>query len=265
MRTVLFRLAIVPLVASCLIALPAPAQVADNPAFRRDDPVGPPPAVPDDPEVLGRGPVHEGYAMPPEGVAKPGPLAPKAPPEPIVETPPEERPEGDNVGWVPGYWMWDEDKADFIWVSGFWRVAPPGRKWVPGYWARQTDGYRWVSGLWAPSDADEMRYSEPPPVPLDDGPSTAPPDDYSSWVPGIWVMRDRWLWRPGFWLGQRDNWLYCPPRWCWTPRGYLFCNGYWDHPLGGRGLLFAPVYFGAARPATRRGWTCRRGRRIRPG
>jgi hypothetical protein len=29
----------------------------------------------------------------------------------------------------------------------------------------------------------------------------------------------------------------------WTPRGYIFVDGYWDYPVGRRGMLFAPVYF----------------------
>src|SRR4051812_15354416 len=114
MRAYLLRLAAVPLLAGLLITLPALAQVADDPpAFARDDPTGPPPALPgpDAPEVQARGPVHEAYAMPAEGIAKEGPTAPKAPPESIVETPPEQKPEGDDVVWIPGYWMWDEDKA----------------------------------------------------------------------------------------------------------------------------------------------------------
>src|SRR5436305_1398773 len=86
--------------------------------------LGPPgaPAI----DVQARGPVHEAYAQPSTfGRPTPGPVAPKAPPEPVPEVPPDERPEGANVVWVPGYWGWDEERRDFLWVSGFWRVAPP--------------------------------------------------------------------------------------------------------------------------------------------
>ncbi|MGL4555050.1 MAG: hypothetical protein ACRC33_28120, partial [Gemmataceae bacterium] len=250
MKALLIRLTPVPLLAGLLLALPAPAQVPEVPPFRRDEAPAAPPPVPagEEPEVQARGPVHEGYAMPAEGFSKAGPVAPKAPPEPIAETPPDEKPEGDAVIWMPGYWMWDEDRADFLWVSGFWRVAPPGRKWVPGYWAKADAGFRWVSGLWAPAGGEELRYNDAPPVPLDVGPSQPAPDEFSTYVPGIWVQRDRWMWRPGFWLAPREDWIYCPPRWCWTPRGHLFCGGFWDRPLGHRGVLFAPVYFGGFRP-----------------
>ena len=58
------------------------------------------------------------------------------------EVPPEEKPEGDNIQWTPGYWAWDEERTDFLWVSGFWRVPPPDCTWMPGYWAWGDDDYR---------------------------------------------------------------------------------------------------------------------------
>src|SRR3954447_418227 len=119
---------------------PAVSAQQTAPPFNRDDKTGPPPAVPgpddkDGPEVQGRGPIHEGFAQPSEA-PRAGPAVDKAPPDPIPEQPPEQKPEGDNVVWVPGYWSWDADKSDFLWVSGFWRVAPAGRKWMPGYWTK---------------------------------------------------------------------------------------------------------------------------------
>jgi hypothetical protein len=35
--------------------------------------------------------------------------------------------------------------------------------------------------------------------------------------------------------------VWIPAHYLWTPGGYLFVEGYWDHPLELRGLLFAPV------------------------
>ena len=49
------------------------------------------------------------------------PAAPAEPPEPIEELPPEYRPDGDNVRWIPGYWAWDDERQDFLWISGLWR------------------------------------------------------------------------------------------------------------------------------------------------
>ena len=87
-------------------------------------------------EVLTRGPVHEAFAETVTFDPEPGIVVPKAPPAAIEEMPPEQRPEGANVAWIPGYWAWDDERTDFLWVSGIWRALPPGRQWVPGYWGR---------------------------------------------------------------------------------------------------------------------------------
>src|SRR5262245_18645053 len=140
------RLGILALLVGTFALLPSISAEPDVPPFDRKDKPGPPPAVPNDkdaPEILGRGPVHEGFAQP-NVAPQPGPKAPKAPPDPIPEQPPDQKPEGDNVVWVPGYWAWDDDKSDFLWVSGFWRVPPAGRKWVPGYWHKGDNGWQWV-------------------------------------------------------------------------------------------------------------------------
>src|SRR5688572_25885266 len=106
---ILRRLGVLALLTGVFTLLPAvSAQQDDVPPYNPNEKPGPPPPVPKDddsdaPEVLGRGPIHEGFAQPSEA-PKAGPTAPKAPPDPIPEQPPEERPEGDNVVWVPGYW-----------------------------------------------------------------------------------------------------------------------------------------------------------------
>ena len=87
-------------------------------------------------EVLTRGPVHEAFAETITFDPEPGIVAPKAPPAAIEEVPPQQRPEGTNVTWIPGYWGWDDERNDFLWVSGIWRALPPGRQWVPGYWGQ---------------------------------------------------------------------------------------------------------------------------------
>ena len=78
-------------------------------------------------QVLTRGPVHEAFAGMVTFNPEPGIVVTKAPPDVIEEVPPEERPEGDNVTWIPGYWAWDDERSDFLWVSGTWRALPPGR------------------------------------------------------------------------------------------------------------------------------------------
>ena len=93
-----------------------------------------PAAAADGMQVLTRGPVHEAFAETVTFDPKPGIVATKAPPAAIEELPPDQKPEGANVAWIPGYWAWDDERNNFLWVSGIWRDLPPGRQWVPGYW-----------------------------------------------------------------------------------------------------------------------------------
>jgi hypothetical protein len=202
------------------------------------------PASEDGITVLTRGPVHEAYAEPADSNPQPGLVVPKQPPAPIPEQPPDQKPAGDNVQWVPGYWAWDVDRNDFIWVSGIWRVPPPDRQWVAGQWLQVAGGWQWSPGYWAPAGQAEITTAEAPPASLDYGPVTPAPDDHSIYVPGCWVVRDTgFAWRPGFWQEARPGWVWTNASYCWTPRGYDFVDGYWDYPLEGRGTLFAPVSF----------------------
>lgn len=194
--------------------------------------------------VLARGPVHEAFAQPSNPRPLPSAVIAKQPPAPLPEVPPEEQPTGKEVQWVPGYWDWDEDKKDFLWVSGLWRVTPPQRKWVPGYWSQSTDGWQWVSGFWAPADQKQIQYLSPPPAAVDHEPSVPAPPNSSSYAPGNWVFRDnRYIWRPGYWYDCQPGWVWIPGYYLWTPAGYVFVEGYWDYSLEDRGLLYVPVYF----------------------
>src|SRR5262245_54095464 len=193
-------------------------------------------------EVLARGPVHEAYATPTDVSPRISPTINKEPPEPIEETPPDQKPDGNDVSWIPGYWAWDNDADNFLWVSGFWRDEPPGRHWVPGNWEKVEDGWRWVSGFWAPDEQEEVAYLPPPPETLERGPTTPAPDDNSFYSPGCYVWREtRYVWRPGFWLAFRPGWCWTPAHYVWSPAGCVFVEGFWDHPLAERGLLFAPI------------------------
>jgi hypothetical protein len=195
-------------------------------------------------EVLARGPVHEAFADPGAQQAKPSPIIPKQPPKDIEELPPLQKPEGNNVQWVSGFWAFDDESQDFIWVSGFWRDIPPGRQWMPGYWSRLADGWQWVAGFWVEAGQKEMQFLPQPPATLDNGPSVPQPAEDYSYSPGNWVYREnRYLWSPGSWLAYSPSWVWCPGRYVWTPSGYCYLNGYYDYPLENRGLLFAPVCF----------------------
>ena len=100
-------------------------------------------------EPLDKGPVHEAFAQPVNKNPQPGSIIHKQPPKPVDEVPPEQKPEGDNVQWIKGYWAWDAERNDFIWVSGFWRVPPPDRRWVAGSWGQVDGGWQWSPGYWA--------------------------------------------------------------------------------------------------------------------
>src|SRR5580704_1381995 len=81
-------------------------------------------AVAEEVEVLTRGPVHEAFAETVAFNPQPGVVVMRDCPAPIVELPPELKPEGANVTWIPGYWAWDDERNDFLWVSGIWRDLP---------------------------------------------------------------------------------------------------------------------------------------------
>jgi hypothetical protein len=204
-------------------------------------------AVPGDEQgvqVLTRGPVHEAFTGVITFNSERGVMAPKTPPATIEELPPDERPEGDNVTWIPGYWAWDDERNDFLWVSGVWRALPPGRQWVAGYWGKTGQGFQWTAGYWADATVSETTYLPPPPATVEAGPNIAAPSPDYDWTPGCWVWYEsRYAWRPGYWIAGRSDWDWCPAYYVWTPRGYVFVDGYWDYSIGRRGVLFAPVYF----------------------
>lgn len=195
-------------------------------------------------EVLTRGPIHEAYAMPVTGGPTTGLIVPKRPPNPVEEQPPDVKPPGDNAIWIPGYWSWEDERKDFIWISGVWRVPPPANRWVPGYWQEGQEGWRWVSGYWMPSAKSEVVYLPQPPASLEQGPSSPSPGSTYFWVTGHWQWSvDRYVWIPGHWGVARPDLVWVYPSYTWCPRGWVYCEGYWDYPLERRGLLFAPVYF----------------------
>lgn len=197
-----------------------------------------------DVQVLARGPIHEAFAQPSVQGSVEILVAPKQPPDPILETPPDVKPEGENVIWIPGYWAWNDDRQDFIWVSGVWRESPPGQTWVEGYWTQAGNGYQWVPGFWTPAQTEEVAYYPEPPASEEQGPTSPSPGPDNFWVPGVWLWQvNQYAWRPGYWARGNADWVWTPASYYWCPRGWVFVDGYWDYPLARRGLLFAPVLF----------------------
>jgi hypothetical protein len=195
-------------------------------------------------EVLARGPVHEAFATPGHE-AKPNYAVPKRPPVPLEEMPPEERPEGEVV-WIGGYWAWDDDRQDFLWVSGCWRAKPLGKDWVPGYWREVANQWQWVSGLWTQAEegqqAAEVTYLPEPPAPPQLAPPGDPPAADMFFVPGYWhYSGERYVWRVGYWTRSRTGYVYVASHYRWTPHGHVFVAGYWDYAVPRRGVLYAPI------------------------
>ena len=195
-------------------------------------------------EVMTRGPVHEAFAETVAFDPTPGIIVTQQPPALIEEVMPDQRPAGDNVAWIPGYWGWDEDQNDFLWISGIWRNLPPGREWVPGYWSTVDTGHQWTSGYWQDAETTEVEYLPEPPRSVERGPNIAASSNDQTWIPGNWQYRqDRYAWRAGYWVTARENWCWTPSYYRWAPRGYVYVDGYWDYPVVNRGVIFAPVRF----------------------
>src|SRR5262245_21755660 len=185
----------------------------------RDDPsaeqaVAQEPALQNGVEVQTRGPIHEAFLEPTVRRQGASPVVTQQPPEPIPETPPDVKPEGDPV-WVPGYWGWDDERNEFLWVSGLWRQAPPNHVWAPGYWQEADGGWRWVSGYWAQQGTNTVDLYPTPPEPV---PEAIPPqtDANTVYVPGCWVfLETRYWWRPGHWVPCRPGWVWTTPCYFW--------------------------------------------------
>jgi WXXGXW repeat (2 copies) len=204
------------------------------------------PPVPKGVEVQTRGPIHEAYASPTDEAQATTPVA-KAPPKAIEEMPPDEKPEGNPI-WIGGYWAWDQDRNNYLWVSGLWRVPPPNKHWVAGYWREDSDKWQWVPGFWAESQQDtekhDVTYLPSPPAAPETAAPGAPPNADSFYVPGQYVWRadtGAYGWRAGYWARVQPGYVWVPAHFRWSPYGYIYIAGYWDLAIAGRGVLYAPV------------------------
>ena len=204
-------------------------------------------------EVLTRGPLHEGFATQYQTNAVAGVMVDKEPPALIDEIPPEVRPAGDNIQWLPGYWGWDAEAKEFLWVSGTYRNAPPGQRWIPGYWNKGVGGYQWMSGFWLTGEVQQVTYNAAPPRSVERGPTSAAPAANYFWVPGVFQPTGgKYAWRPGYWAPYQQNYVWVPGRNMLTAGGYVYAPGYWDYRLDQRGTLFAPARINLAANANSR-------------
>jgi hypothetical protein len=234
-----------------LAAVPCAGLLAREQPPARPVPAGAkePPPVPAGVEVLTRGPVHEAFAS---LAADPAPTKPvaKKPPKALDEMPPAEKPEG-NVVWISGYWAYDDERDDFLWVSGVWRSPPPGKQWIAGYWREDGDKWQWVSGFWtaaAAADpgeeetAKQVTYLPQPPAAPEVAAPGRPPAADTFYVPGAWIWTGQsYAWRAGYWARVQPGYVWVPDHYRWTPTGYVYIPGYWDYAIARRGVMYAPV------------------------
>ena len=229
--------------ASRFAAFAATFSLAVSSVFAQEAPPAPAPEGADGVEVLTRGVVHEAFA---EVVSdpRPGLVVAKRPPEAIEEVAPEFKPEDDAAIWITGYWVWDDERDDYFWQSGVWRVPPPGMRWVAGYWNETPGGWQWVSGFWVPIAEKEIRYYDDPPASLEAGPTSPSPGDNYFWATGSWNYYDTgYRWQPGYWAPYQEDWVWISARYAWTPAGCVYLPPRWDYRWSRRGCMFAPVYF----------------------
>jgi hypothetical protein len=192
-------------------------------------------------EPLMRGPIHEAYAEPIASGDEEAFVVPEEPPAAIEEIPPDSKPEGERVTWISGYWSWDSELNDFIWVSGVWRKTPVGRTWSPGRWEAVDDGYQWVAGRWLAEGQIPTEILPTPPETLEQGPTSEAVSDEVFWIPGSWQYRGgRYVWRPGFWSPSHANWVWVPDHYVTAINGCYYVPGFWDFPWENRGRLYAP-------------------------
>ena len=236
---------------------PDPTPVARRGSRPRGSPTQEPAADPQGGQVLTQGPVHEAFAAPVVHDPKAAPIVAKAPPDPIQELPPDQKPSGQNIQWIPGYWAWDVlaqrlpvGQRRLARAAAGHPVGPrllaPGRRGKP-VGPRLVDAGRAAArpgsgpGLGAgPGDVSAAPAGEPGVGP-----------EHAAARRRTWPGRRAtgsgkqggYAWRPGFWAAVQPNWIWMPPHYVWTPSGYLFVPGYWDLPVANRGLMFAPVYY----------------------
>ena len=148
--------------------------------------------------------------------------------------PPASGPTG-SAQWIAGYWAWDTEQGDFVWVGGSWQIPPAGSIWVAGRWNRDAGGWYWVPGMWSrrgnpavvAANRPAWRTTGPPADHPEDVPAPAPGADFF-FVPGHYAPDgDRLAWIAGFWSRLQPGWDWIPARWVRRPNGWEFREGYW--------------------------------------
>lgn len=188
------------------------------------------------------GAVHEAYVTPStEGGAVIRSIS-QQPPQPINELiPPQCHSE---AIWIAGYWSWNEEIKDFIWISGLWRRVPPNHVWIPGVWKQFGSDWAWLPGFWSAQPLENLHWIADHPLDPREEPIGDAPGNGYFWMPGYWTYEadsKQFSWLAGRWVQLDPEWMYTPAYYLWRPEGYIFIPGYWDLPLELRGCPYSPV------------------------
>lgn len=164
------------------------------------------------------------------------------PPEPINERIPRQL--DIQSEWIAGYWQWDLNANDFVWVSGVWRRPPPGHQWIQGFWKKYDNAWVRIPGYWSRQPEQYNDYiSIPPPDALDENMAPPPSSNYF-WVSGHWYFMfdsQEYYWVPGNWEELDPQWVLVLAHYAWRPGGYVYVPAYWDWPVEERGTAYASV------------------------
>ena len=242
--------------AGVLLAGVMAAAFLANTAASADDTTVPPPAadtgVPNmsgnshdaGMEVMTRGPIHEAFAQPINSGTVNQLVVPEKPPEAIEEIPPDEKPADESTIWIGGYWAWNDDRQDFDWVSGVWRVPPPnealGRRLLERGQRRQQLG----AGLLDAHERRERGLLSAAARLVGTRPHERSTVARQYLDPRLLALGEHALRLAAGPLGRGTGQLDLDAGLLLLePAGWVFCTGYWDYALDQRGLLFAPVSF----------------------
>ena len=92
----------------------------------------------------------------------PAPSSPASRPTPSRSCRPTRSPRATTCSGSPATGPGTTRRNDFLWVSGFWRDVPPGRRWVPGTGRRSRAAGSGSPGFWAADQAEQVSYVPPP-------------------------------------------------------------------------------------------------------
>lgn len=90
------------------------------------------------------------FAVSVHAAIRPNTALDRAPPDPIYEVEPGERP---GYLWTPGCWTWDGKRM--VWEPGQWLKERPGYEWIPAGWEKRADKWYYVKGFWQENPGNE--------------------------------------------------------------------------------------------------------------